>query len=312
MTNIPLADILPATIGVTLILAIWFFAFGASLGSFLNVVAWRLPKGNTVRGSSECPSCKQRIRLRDNIPVFSFFKLKGKCRNCDFQIPYRYVLTEVVAGGCATLFFCLLFVFRGVNIPGWSTNSRFFIDDLLSNRGPVFEMIGFFLQHGLLMVMLLIVLLIKSQDDRLPSRLILMGWLMTLILGACTDTTIPVGIKGEILKITQKNYQTLLISVVGGIAGIALGYVSGLVLSALVGKTNWIRMKTELAMICSLIGLSLGWQATVIISISSLMVTLLIGMRAKRYTSIVKIALTGTIAIATMTLLFICTWSVWV
>jgi leader peptidase (prepilin peptidase)/N-methyltransferase len=312
MTSIPLADILPATIGVTLILAVWFFAFGASLGSFLNVVAWRLPRGNTVRGSSECPSCKQRIRLRDNIPVVSFFKLKGKCRNCDFQIPYRYVLTEVVAGGCATLFFCLLFVFRGVNIPGWSTNSRFFIDDLLSNRGPVFEMIGFFLQHGLLMVMLLIVLLIKSQDDRLPSRLILMGWLMTLILGACTDTAIPVGIKGEILNITQKNYQTLLIPVVGGIAGIALGYVSGLVLSALVGKTNWIRMKTELAMICSLIGLSLGWQATVIISISSLMVTLLIGMRAKRYTSIVKIALTGTIAIATMTLLFICTWSVWV
>ena len=137
-----------------------------------------------------------------------------------------------------------------------------------------------------------------------------MGWLITLILCACIATTIPVGIQGEILKITQKNYQTLLIPVVGGISGIALGYVSGIVLSALVGKTNWIRMKTELAMIYSLIGLSLGWQATVIISISSLMVTLLIGMRAKRYTSIVKIALTGTIAIATITRLFICTWTV--
>ena len=71
-------------------------------------------------------------------------------------------------------------------------------------------------------------------------------------------------------------------------------------------------MKTELAMIYSLIGLTLGWQATVIISISSVMVTLLIGMRAKRCTSIVKIALTGTIAIAIITLLFICTWTVWV
>lgn len=262
-------------------------------------------------GSSACPSCKRRIRLRDNIPVISFFRLKGKCRNCDFQIPYRYVLMEVVAGGCATLFFTLLFVFRGVNIPGWSMDSRFFIDDLLSHQGPGREMIGFFLQHGLLMVMLLIALLIKSQDDRLPSGLILMGWLITLIFVAGIDTTMPVGLQGEILNITQKNYQTLLIPVVGGLVGISLGYASGLLVSMLVGKTNWIKKNAELAMIYSLIGMSLGWQATVIISISSLMVTLLIGLRAKRHTAIVNIALPGAITITTMTFLFICTWSVW-
>ena len=312
MTNIPLADILPTTVGITVILAVWFFVFGASLGSFLNVVAWRLPRGKTLMGSSACPSCKRRIRLRDNIPVFSFFKLKGKCRNCDFRIPYRYVLMEVIAGSCALASFGLEFVLRGVNIAGWSMESRFFIDELLSHQGPVREMIGFFLQHGLLMVMLLIALLIKSQDDRLPSGLIVMGWLITLIFVAGIDTTIPVGIKGEILNITQKNYPTLLIPVIGGIAGIILGTVSGIVLKLLVGETNWIRKNAELAMIYSLIGMSLGWQATVIISISSLLITVLIGLRAKRRSSIIRIALPGTITITTVTLLFICTWSVWV
>ena len=147
MTISFIAELSPTLIGITAILAIWFFALGAAMGSFLNVVAWRLPRQKTLMGSSACPSCKRRIRLRDNIPVFSYFALKGKCRNCEFSIPRRYVIIEIIAGFCAVALFGLELAMRGVNIPGWSIDSRLFIDELLGNQGPVKNLIGFYFHY---------------------------------------------------------------------------------------------------------------------------------------------------------------------
>ncbi len=74
-------------------------AFGAVLGSFLNVVAHRLPlKQSVVSPRSRCPHCKTQIRSLDNVPVVSWLLLRGRCRDCAHSIPARYPLVELGTG----------------------------------------------------------------------------------------------------------------------------------------------------------------------------------------------------------------------
>ena len=81
------------------------FIFGTIIGSFLNVVIYRLPRGGSVLkpAFSFCPSCGSQIKWYDNIPVISFFILKGKCRQCNSKISYRYPFVEFLTGVVSVL-----------------------------------------------------------------------------------------------------------------------------------------------------------------------------------------------------------------
>lgn len=69
---------------------------GLAIGSFLNVVIWRVPRGESVvRPASHCPGCGIEILPRDNVPVVSWLVLRGKCRGCKSAISVRYPLVEV-------------------------------------------------------------------------------------------------------------------------------------------------------------------------------------------------------------------------
>ena len=75
------------------------FALGLVLGSFLNVVIARLPRGESiVTPPSRCPRCKKRIRPWDNVPVLSFVVLHGRCRHCRRKISWRYPVVELLSG----------------------------------------------------------------------------------------------------------------------------------------------------------------------------------------------------------------------
>lgn len=75
---------------------------GLLVGSFLNVVIWRVPRGESVnRPPSHCPGCAARIRPYDNVPVVSWLLLRGRCRDCRARISVRYPLVEL---GTAALF----------------------------------------------------------------------------------------------------------------------------------------------------------------------------------------------------------------
>lgn len=82
----------------------WFLlvalgVFGAIIGSFLNVVVWRVPRGESIASPpSACPSCGARIRWYDNIPVLSWLLLRGRCRDCAHPISVRYPLVEAGTG----------------------------------------------------------------------------------------------------------------------------------------------------------------------------------------------------------------------
>jgi leader peptidase (prepilin peptidase)/N-methyltransferase len=82
---------------------LYFYAvsllLGVVLGSFLNVVIYRLPRSQSlVRPGSRCPSCGTPIRWYDNIPVISWLVLRGRCRACEVRIPIRYPLVEAITG----------------------------------------------------------------------------------------------------------------------------------------------------------------------------------------------------------------------
>jgi leader peptidase (prepilin peptidase) / N-methyltransferase len=82
-----------------LLMILFLFLLGISVGSFLNVVAWRLPAGmSLIRPGSHCPKCKTPLGLRDNIPVFGWIFLAGKCRYCRQPISARYPIVEFVCG----------------------------------------------------------------------------------------------------------------------------------------------------------------------------------------------------------------------
>src|SRR3954453_12024869 len=73
--------------------------FGLIIGSFLNVVDYRLPRGESiVSPPSHCPGCDTPIKPYDNIPVLSWLILRGKCRNCGEPISARYPFIELLNG----------------------------------------------------------------------------------------------------------------------------------------------------------------------------------------------------------------------
>lgn len=83
----------------TIIPILIVFIFGASVGSFLNVVIYRLPEGlSLVHPPSRCPRCETRLKPYDNVPVFGWLWLKGKCRSCKLPIAARYPMVEFATG----------------------------------------------------------------------------------------------------------------------------------------------------------------------------------------------------------------------
>ncbi|MBF0311795.1 MAG: prepilin peptidase [Oligoflexia bacterium] len=90
---------------VKFIIASYCFALGACLGSFANVLIYRLPENKSVAvPRSMCRSCGRKIPFYENIPIVSYLFLRGKCRGCGVKISYQYILVELLVGMAAIFF----------------------------------------------------------------------------------------------------------------------------------------------------------------------------------------------------------------
>lgn len=82
------------------------FIYGICIGSFLNVIIYRLPrKISVLKGRSICPSCGAKIKIYDLFPILSFFILRRKCRVCNNEISFRYPAVEIFTGFMAIITF---------------------------------------------------------------------------------------------------------------------------------------------------------------------------------------------------------------
>jgi leader peptidase (prepilin peptidase)/N-methyltransferase len=96
--------------------AVLAFLGGAIIGSFLNVVAYRLPRGESLaRPASRCPSCGTPIKPYDNVPVLSWLLLRGRCRHCRARISPRYPIVEAVTG----LLCAAVVIAKGADADAW-------------------------------------------------------------------------------------------------------------------------------------------------------------------------------------------------
>lgn len=85
------------------------FIFGTLIGSFLNVVIYRLHTGRSVNGRSHCMSCGETLTWYELFPIVSYLVLRARCKNCSAYIPSRYLVVELLTGG---MFLMLFELFR--------------------------------------------------------------------------------------------------------------------------------------------------------------------------------------------------------
>lgn len=107
------------------LLITFLFALGACVGSFLNVVAYRLPLGKSiVRPPSACPKCNTQLSWRDNIPIFGWIFLGGRCRYCRAPVSIRYPIIELITALLFAGTYGLMFMF---NIGPCPPDGRMFV-----------------------------------------------------------------------------------------------------------------------------------------------------------------------------------------
>ncbi|OXT07664.1 prepilin peptidase [Thermoanaerobacterium thermosaccharolyticum] len=133
------------------ILYLLIFLFGTIIGSFLNVVIYRLPRNESiVYPSSHCTKCKNELKPYDLVPIFSYIILKGRCRYCGNKISVKYPLVEIIAG----LMYLVLFIYFGFSIE--------------------------LLFYLFLLSLLIVIAFIDIEHKIIPNKIILTG----LIVGA--------------------------------------------------------------------------------------------------------------------------------
>jgi leader peptidase (prepilin peptidase)/N-methyltransferase len=218
--------LLPRPIAVDVFIpSLLVFMLGAAVGSFLNVVIYRLPEGlSLLRPPSRCPRCHTRLKPYDNVPVFGWLWLRGRCRYCRTPIAIRYPLVEAFTGGL----FLATYATFGLS---WLT-------------------VG----YCLLLSWLVALAFIDFDTLTLPNQLTQSGLVLGLLfqgwLGYTQGSTNP----GNII-------QQIMVGVIGAVVGIWLFDTITLFASAAMGQTA---MGGGDAKLAAMLGAWLGWSGVLL------------------------------------------------
>jgi leader peptidase (prepilin peptidase)/N-methyltransferase len=216
------------------IVQIFFFLLGSVIGSFINVCIYRIPREKSiVNPPSACPGCEKPIRFYDNIPIFSYILLKGKCRDCGSKISIRYHIVEFLTG----IFFLILY----------------------RQFGLTFELVVFIIFVSLLILISFIDLDFQIIPDILSIGGVVLGFILAIIRPffrdldpkfGILDSLYGIGLGGGLLFAIAWLYQFFtkregmgggdikLLGMIGafcGWKGVIFSLVSGSVLGTLVG-----------------------------------------------------------------------------
>ncbi|MCS7236921.1 MAG: prepilin peptidase [Thermoguttaceae bacterium] len=177
--------------GLWIFLLVWIFALGAVIGSFLNVVIYRLPRGRSIiYPPSHCPSCDQPIAWYDNIPIVSWFLLRGKCRHCRQPISVRYPLIEATTAVLVTAVFwasCL----PGRQLPHSAPFGPLWTASIFGHLGETTatpSQLGWLaialrtVEYSLLLCTLLASTVIVGERQAVPARIFLPMWILGLVI----------------------------------------------------------------------------------------------------------------------------------
>lgn len=241
----------PETIALLLV---WLGFTGGAVGSFLNVVVYRVPAGmSLLHPGSHCPLCGHPVRWYDNLPVLGWILLGGRCRDCHAPIALRYPLIEALT----MAIFVAVVVFQWI-VPGGGLPLRSYPVPggyVTPELGPS-EAVGICAYHLFLLCTLLSATLIEYDGKRLPWRV----GLPALVVGVVGGCLWP-------------NLHSLpaIPSLDGWLAGVADGLL-GLTAGLLGGMSGWLAVAPQARrgslMASALTGLFLGWQAVAVLTLA--------------------------------------------
>ena len=176
---LPLITVLQTRVMQAFVL-VWFFFLGSCFASFLNVVAWRVPRGRGINGSSHCPYCDVKLSMTDNIPIVGWLWNQGQCRTCRAPISPRYLLVEILLGAVTLALVSLEVFWAGINLPGFPFDSFSILDHLiLDQRVDLLWMIGC---HLVLIYSLFTMAVVRSERLAIPASIAICGGM--ILLGA--------------------------------------------------------------------------------------------------------------------------------
>jgi len=243
---------------------LWVFVLGGAVGSFLNVVVYRLPRGESlVFPPSHCPQCGHRIRWYDNVPIASWMILGGRCRDCRGAIALRYPVVE--ATSAAMFLVMVLWVGIGGHLP----QRPVIVGQMLVSRSwTPLESLSTAAFHLVLLATLLAAGLIEYDRHRLPARLAVPALVIGAIVPVVWPQVRPVPAFAALpatpgwLARGLEALAALWVGLVEGLAGLGVGLAIGLAAWRLVGRRE--RLGWVVGPAC--LGLFLGWQACLGIS----------------------------------------------
>ena len=214
-------------------ISVLIFCFGACMGSFLNVCIYRIPlEQSVIKPRSHCPHCKKEIAWYDNLPLFSYFILKAKCRQCGESISPRYVIVEALI---AILFLLIWYKLPFLIVPPPLALTPVFVPAIV----PVFWLAVFGLALGTF---------VDLEHMIIPDRVSLGG----IVLGLVCSSIVPA------LHAQPDGYGGFLSSFLGAAVGVGILWFVA-VLGKLIFRKDAMGMGDVKLM--GAIGAFLGWPS---------------------------------------------------
>jgi leader peptidase (prepilin peptidase)/N-methyltransferase len=249
----------------------WFFLIGGSIGSFLNVVVYRCPRGLSLLGISQCPKCATQIQARDNIPVLGWLLLRGRCRACNQVISFRYPCVEFTVGIIVLTLALVEICAYGINLPSRVMEPPSGESWVIGQ--PRWELAALWLYHMTLLISLLGWTLINRDRFPVPASLFAFTAGVGLVVPLLQPLVQPVpwgtqpsltGVRWHVAGVMATSAAG---AAVGAICGCLLGKL-GILIDISYGTRRQQLVEGTTAMAIG--GLFLGWQAALAVALITL------------------------------------------
>lgn len=277
--DITLADVVSNLFVEIATLGIVFF-LGAMVGSFVNVILYRMPRRmNLLWPPSRCPACANRLKLVDNVPVVGYLRLRGKCRFCGAAIPRSYLWVEVGFG-----LLLLATMYLEAHTGGWNLPLRIpnhYIGALWTIWYPQPELLRIVAYHMLLVIALATLYLFARRREQFPGLFVVVALLSGVLLPAWLPGLHQVPWNGLGVRDSNLWRSTgLTEALLGMIGGAAVGAILALLWPVRVAPVECGKARLAIPpcwnviVVLAVVGAWLGWQAALSVAVLTTALTL--------------------------------------
>lgn len=266
--------------GMLLFVVAWVVFLGGTFASFLNVVAWRVPRGKSILGSSRCPTCNSRLTFKDNLPFWGWLKNWGHCSTCDAPFSPRYFFAELILGAIFLIVSATYLLSGGATLPfrertPWTLLNRMLLE-------PDTDLVLIVVVHLVALTSLFTFALIEFGRFTIPTSVFVAGALLLVLAVVWPGSmlvawTFPIVVPGEL---------RLMSGWVASLLGIGFGYLLGSwydnrseqqelarTISGVGSEFDLIephavrdgKVESRLRFGLAIVGLALGWQSVLIV-----------------------------------------------